>query len=91
MEITKITPHEAQTRDKAPSNVVGFLERVLVRSEINDDTQRRFLVGWALGHKDADTITLIEDGSVRYNDSCKYSPKDAVLQTIMNLKTLSER
>ena len=38
-------------------------------------TQRRFLVGWALGHKDADTITLIEDGSVRYNDSCKYSPE----------------
>ena len=27
----KITPHEAHTGDQAPSNVVGFLERVLVR------------------------------------------------------------
>ena len=54
----KITPHETRTGDKAPSNVVGFLERVLVRSKTNDD-------GWALGHKDADIITLMEDGSVR--------------------------
>ena len=46
------TPHEAHTGDKAPSNVVGFLERVLMRGRINDDKQPRFLVGWALGHKD---------------------------------------
>ena len=65
----KITPHEAHTREKAPRNVAGFLERVLVRSKINDDQQPRFLVGWALGHKDADIITLMEDGSVRYNGS----------------------
>ena len=72
---TKITPHEAHTGDKSPSNVVGFLERVLVRSKINDDKQPKFLVGWALGHKDADIITLMEDGSVRYNGSWKYSPE----------------
>ena len=71
----KITPHEAHTSDKAPGNVVGFLERVLVRSKINDDRKRRFLVGWALGHKDADIINLMEDGSVRYNGSWKYSPE----------------
>ena len=68
---TKITPHEAHTGDKAPSNVVGFLERVLVRSKINDGTQPRILVGWAFGHKDADIITPMEDGSVRYNGAWK--------------------
>ena len=65
----QITPHEAHTGDKAPSNVVGFLERVLVRSRINDDKQPRFLVGRGLGHKDADIVTLMEDGSVRYDGS----------------------
>ena len=29
----KITPHEAHTGDNAPSNVVGFVERILVRSK----------------------------------------------------------
>ena len=47
----KITPHEAHTGDKAPSNVVGFLERVLVRNRINDEKEPRFLTGWLLGHK----------------------------------------
>ena len=69
------SPHEAQTGDKAPSNVVGFLERVLVRSRINDDKQPRFLVGRGFGHKDADIVTLMEDGSVRYDGSWKYSPE----------------
>ena len=69
-----ITPHETHTGDKAPSNVVGFLERVLVRNRGNDDKQPRFLVGWSLGHRDADILTLMEDGSVRYNGSWKYSP-----------------
>ena len=73
--IIKNTPHEAHTSDKAPSNVVGFLERILVRSKINDDKQPRFLVGWALGHKDADIITLMEDGNVRFYCSWKYSPE----------------
>ena len=73
--IKKNTPHEAHTRDKAPSNVVGFLERVLFRSKINDDKQPRFLVGGASGHKDADIINLMEDGSVRYNGSWQYSPE----------------
>ena len=68
---TKITPHEAHTGDQAPSNVVGFLERVLFRSKINDDKQPTFLVGGALCYKDADIITLMEDGSVRYNGSWK--------------------
>ena len=72
---TKITPHEAHTGDKAPSNVIGFLERVLVRSKINDDKQPMFLAGGALGHKDADIITVVEDGSVRYNGSWRYSPQ----------------
>ena len=71
----KITPREVHTRDKAPSNVVGFLERVLVRNKINDDKQSRFLVGWSLGHKDADISTHMEDGNVRYNGSWKYSPE----------------
>ena len=51
------------------------MERVFVHSKINDDKQPRFLIGWALGHKDADIITLMEDGSVRYNCSWKYSPE----------------
>ena len=72
-ETVKITPHAAHTGDKAPNNVVGFLERVLVRSKINDDKQPRPLIRWAHGHKDADIITLMEDGSVRYNGSWKYS------------------
>ena len=54
---------------------MDFLERFLVRRKINDDTQPRFLVGWALGHNDADIITLMEDGSVRYNGSWKYGPE----------------
>ena len=60
----KITPHEAHTGDKAQSNVAAFWERILVRNKINDDKQPRFLVGWSHGHKDADVITLMEDGSV---------------------------
>ena len=71
----RITPHEAHTGDKAPSNVAGFLERILVRNKINDDRQPRFLVGWSLGHEDADVITLMEDGNVRYNGSWKFSPE----------------
>ena len=71
----KITPHEAHTGDKAPSNVAGFVQRFLVRNKINDDKQPRFLEGWSLGHKDADVITLVEDGNVRYNGSWKYSPQ----------------
>ena len=59
------------TREKAPSSAVGFFQRFLVHCKINDDKQPRFLVGWALGHKDADIITLMEDGSVRYNGSWK--------------------
>ena len=41
VEKLKITPHEAHTRDKAPSNVGGFLERVLAHNKINDDKQPR--------------------------------------------------
>ena len=63
------------TLETAPSNVAGFLERVLVRSKINDDKQLRFLVGWALGHEDADIITFMEDRSLRCNSSWKYSRK----------------
>ena len=66
----QITPHEAHTQvTQALREVVGFLERVFVHSKMNDDQQPRFLVGWGLGHKDADIITLREDGSVRYNGS----------------------
>ena len=75
VEPKKITPHEAHTGDRAPSNVVGFWDRVLVHSNINDDQQPRFLVCWALGHKDADIVSLMGDGSVRYNGSWKYSPE----------------
>ena len=48
---TKTTPHDAHTRDKAPSNVAGFLERILVRNKNNDDKKLRFLVSWSLGHR----------------------------------------
>ena len=75
---------------KAPNNVVGFLERVLVRSKINDHEQPRCLVGWALGHKDGDIITLMEEvcGTTVRGSTV---PKDAVLQMIMNFTMLSER
>ena len=43
----KITPLEAHASDKAPSNVAGFLERVLVQRGANDDRQQRFVVGWS--------------------------------------------
>ena len=74
-ETIKITPHAAHTRAKAPSIVVAVLGRILVRSKINDDKQPRFMVGWALGPKDTDIITFVEDGSVRYNGSWKHSPE----------------
>ena len=83
----KLTPHEALTRDQAPSNVVGFLERVLVRSKINDDKQPRFLVRWTLGHKDVDIITFMEDGSVRYNGLWKYSPEGRSARKVEKHKT----
>ena len=67
--------HTKHTGDKAPSIVAGFLERIFVRSKINNDTQPRFLVGWSLGHKDADVITLMEDVSVSYNGSWKCCPE----------------
>ena len=40
-----ITSQGAHTGSKAPINVVGFLKRVLVHSNTNDDKQPRFLVG----------------------------------------------
>ena len=43
-------PHSS---DKAPSDVTGFLERVLMRNRTHDDKQPRFLVGWSPGHRDA--------------------------------------
>ena len=66
----KITPHEAHTRDKAPSTVAGFLERILVGNKINDDKQPRFLVGWS-----QDVSTLMEDVNARSNGSWKFSPE----------------
>ena len=66
---TKITPHEPHTQDNAPTKVVGFLERVLVRSRINDDKQPSFLIVWSLGHRDEDIIIIMEDGNVRCNGS----------------------
>ena len=67
----KSVHHESTHRKQ--STAVGFLERALVRSKINDDKQPRFSVGRALGHKDTDIITLMQDGSVRYNGSWKCS------------------
>ena len=43
----KITPPETHASDKAPSNVAGFLERVLVQRGANDERQQRFVVGWS--------------------------------------------
>ena len=54
---------------------MDFWSEFLFEHNINDDKQFRFLVGWSLGHKDPDIITLMEDENVRYNGSWKYSPK----------------
>ena len=83
----KKNPHEAHTGDEAQSNVVGLWERVLVRSKTNDDKKSRFLVGWALGHKDALIITLMEDGSVRNNISWKCSPEGRSVANDHELQT----
>ena len=39
----------------------------------NDDNQPRRLVGWLLGHRDADITTLKHYGGVRYIGSWKYT------------------
>ena len=52
----KFTPNEARTSDKEPSNVVGFSERVVGLSKINDDKQPRFFVG---GVKQPDGLNLL--------------------------------
>ena len=83
---TKFTPHEAHTGDKAPSNIAGFWERILIRNRINDDKQPKFLVGWSLGHKDADVITLMEAGNVRYME---VQSRRTVSQTIINSRVRS--
>ena len=84
----KITPHEGHTRDEAPSNVVGFVERVSCSQQKSTMTkQPRFLVGWALGHKDADIITLMEDENVRHNGSWTYSPEG---RNAVNVNELEE-
>ena len=67
MKDTLETKHRAMLLD-------SWTEFLFV-AKINDDKQPRFLVGWALGHKDTDIITLIEYGSVRFNGSWKYSPE----------------
>ena len=41
-------PHSS---DKAPSDVTGFLERVLMHNRTHDDKQPRFLVGWSLRNR----------------------------------------
>ena len=88
----KVTPHEARTGDKAPSNVVGFLEPGLVRSRINDDKQPRFVVGRGLGHTDAVIVTLMEDGSVCVTTVRGNTvPKGAVMQKSMNFRARSQR
>ena len=55
--------------------LLDFWNEFFVHSKINDPKQPSFLVGWALGHKDADIITLMEDGSVWFHGSWKYSPE----------------
>ena len=55
--------------------LIDFWSEFLFENKINDDKQPRFLVGWSLGHKDPDIITLMEDENVRYNGSWKYSPE----------------
>ena len=82
----KITPHGAHTGDKTYCNVAGLLERVLVRNRTNDDKQPRFMIEWSLGHHDADIITLMQDGSGRYNGSWKYSPAHNSTEKDIELK-----
>ena len=45
--------------------LIDFWSEFLFENKINDDKQPRFLVGWSLGHKDPDIITLMEDENVR--------------------------
>ena len=67
MEHTQETKRRAMLLDSG--------NEFLRAAEFNNDKQPRFLVVWALGHKDVDIITLMEDGSVRYNGSWKYRPE----------------
>ena len=85
------TPHETQeTKHKAM--LLDFWNEFFVHSKINDHKQPSFLVGWALGHKDADIITLIWKTEV-----CVFTvrgntvPRDAMQQTIMNFRMRSRR
>ena len=54
--------------------LLDFWSEFLFENKINDDKQPGFLVGWSLGHKDPDIITLMKDGNVIHNGSWKYSP-----------------
>ena len=87
----KFTPHEAHTRDKAPSNVVGFLERVIVRSKINDVEQSRF---WSVGHLVAKTLTSSLSWKTEVCVATFHGntvPKDAVMPTCMKFRVRSQR
>ena len=54
---------------------MGLLERMLVRSKINDDKQTHIFGRLGTWSQDADVITIMEDGSVWNNGSWKYSPE----------------
>ena len=67
--------------------LLDFRNEFFFRCKINDDKQPRFLVGWALGHTDADIITLMEDGIVRKNGSWKYSPERRSVANVHELQS----
>ena len=87
----KITPHEAHTRDKTPTNVAGFGERILLQNNIEDDKEPRLLVSWSLGHKDADVITVMEDGRSEVQRFVEVQSRRTVLPRITNFRGHSRR
>ena len=58
--------------DQQPSDVTGFLEQIQVCDRTNDDKQKIFLIGWPLGHRDADITTQMQAVNVRYHGSRKH-------------------
>ena len=67
----KITPHDAHTGAKHRAMFVDSWNEFLSETKSTMTKHPKFLVGWSLGHKDADVITLMEDGNVSYNGSWK--------------------
>ena len=73
---------------KHPAMLLGSWHEFWCLAErTNDDKPPIFLIGWTLGHRDADIITLMQDGIVRCAGLWKYSPThdtDAIDASTLN-------